>query len=599
MVLDDLEIKEIVAALWRNNSRPSAHMRRTLDGLRASAIRAIAEIDDGLLSAQSEVANQPLRNTTISSLLEARSRQEKLVNAYSAQLSSVRLLPPEVLVEIFRYTLPDRLDSSPRQFPLALRCVCSAWREAVLAYPSLWNGLLPLDRNMAEDDNTFIKYGFSRTPTGALSFWIFSPGYSHRINYHYIPTATVFRSISPFYHLLSELEIDVCSSHCALTFLSLPSGSVPLLEKIRLEMQDEQVGVDNTQPWTVFHDVPCLRRVQFTLPTSDRFRNQLVDVLPWNQFTHVAVSNPIDLAIFAKIIFRGGTGAQLHWHEASFCIDVYAEDTERHGIRDLCKSPVQLASLSELTLQAFSENKADAHEELLGEMMSKLDLPVLEKLDFVGLMYEFPLKMATVVPSPLRHLASLRSLVLADVYTTIPELTHLLSNYRTLAELSLCLDNLAPVPISPVSILRSLRRSHTAHACAEDQTTSMSQPPSHVAHNFPCLASFNFGFRCSTAEESKAVATEFSALLSTWLTDAHRETPLVEAGFYISNFEQKLGDLKPPPSHVAAFGVLSERLGKWIMMAQDDVGFDGALNLTTHVAADSRSVGVLFLGGVS
>ncbi|KAG5637045.1 hypothetical protein H0H81_005996 [Sphagnurus paluster] len=571
--VDDWEINEIKRTLWRNNSRPSAYAQRTLEGLRASATAVIAEIDNDLLGIQAEVNRLLIK---IRSLLAVRSHQENLVKDYSAPLSSVRLLPSDILVEIFKYVLPERLNSSPNMFPLALRCVCSAWREAVLAHPSLWNGLLPLTRTLPERDNDYIIYSFTRTPSGGLSFSIFSPGQSHQMSYPYIETTTVFRSISPFYRLLSKLEIKIRLFQSALPFLSLPRGSIPLLEEIRLEIQFGQVG-RATSPWTVFEDVPCLRRVQFTLPPG-LFQNRLADVLPWKQFTHVVVTSPIELPLFVIIMLQS---TQLH--HASFCFDVYAQDSESHAIRTLFRSPVQLASLSTLTIQAFSGNKADVHEALLGEIMSKLDLPALQKLDLVGLTYALPLKMTSIIPSR-RHLTSLRSLVLSDLYTTIPELTEILSNCRALMELSLCLDNIGPFPISPVSILHTLSRTNV-----QDQTAP--QPPSSVGHNFSCLTSFNFGFRCNTVEESKAVAAEFSMILSTWLTDLHRQTPLKKARFYISDHV-----LVNKPGHVAVLTRLSEQLHKW--MAPGNVRSDEVLNLTTNLITDSASIGTHFLGGV-
>ncbi|KAG5635152.1 hypothetical protein H0H81_012274 [Sphagnurus paluster] len=573
--VDDLDIKEITSALWRNNSRPSACAQRKLEGLRASASAVIAGIDNDLLGVQVEV-NRLLEK--IRSLLEVRSHQENLVKGYSAQLSSVRLLPSDVLVEIFKYALPERLNSSPKLFPLALRCVCSAWREAILAYPSLWNGLLPLDPNLAPGDKNYIQYGFSCTPTGTLSFSIYSPGQSHRINYHYIEIPTVFRSISPFYHLLSKLDINVRSFQNALPFFFLPSGSIPLLEEIRLEIEYKQVG-RVTKPWTVFQDAPRLRRVQFTLP-PDLSRDQLADVLPWNQFTHVVFSNSIELPLFAKIIFQS---TQLH--DASFCLDVYAEDSKSHVISELCKTPVRLANLSELAIEAFSGNKAEAHEELLGEIISKLDLPALQRLDFVGLTYAPSLKMATIIPTTPHNLTSLRNLILTDIHTTTLELTDLLSNCHSLTELALCLDTLTPVPTNPVLILRSLR--YSTHA--PDQSTS--QPPSNVGHNFACLSSFTFGFRCSTVEESDAVAVEFSTLINIWLIDGSRRTDLKEVGFYISDQE-----LDNKPGHLAVFMRLRQRLHKWI--ARRNAHSDKALNLTTHLITGSTSVGSLSVRGI-
>ncbi|KAJ7114031.1 hypothetical protein C8R44DRAFT_676471, partial [Mycena epipterygia] len=60
-------------------------------------------------------------------------------------LSPVRRLPPEVLGEIFSWTLPSARDALLRRrfdtknSPWVLTYICGRWREVALSTPSLWS----------------------------------------------------------------------------------------------------------------------------------------------------------------------------------------------------------------------------------------------------------------------------------------------------------------------------------------------------------------------------------------------------------------------------------------------------------------------------
>ncbi|KAG5637049.1 hypothetical protein H0H81_006000 [Sphagnurus paluster] len=568
------EIKEIKNALWRNNSRPSLDTRKRLHELRALSIAEIAKIDNDLLGFQIEMNNLlgKIRSST-----STRSQHESLVYSYTAQLSPVRLLPPEILVEIFKYALPDRLNSNSKLFPLALCSVCSAWREAALAYPTLWNGLLPRDPDASYVDDTYIDYGFSHSPTGTLSFSIYSPSQMHRINYDdYVRTTIVFRSISPFYRLLSDLDIHIHFLDSVFPFLTLPSGSIPLLEEISLTVDHVRENIA-IPPITVFQNATRLSRIALIVPL-DFLEGFLVELLPWSQLTHLELMNPIELLLFVKVISQG---KQLV--DATFSLDIYADDSEFGLITQLCKSSVQLAHLSAIRLHAFSQDMTDIHENLLQRIMSSLRLPALETLEFAGKDHAMPVKLNTIIPTISQHpLPSLRALVLSYLHANISELTEVLSACPDLEELSLYLDTTTPVPVDPARILQSLRQ----HPEVEDNAITKSQRTPHVSHNFPHLTSFTFSFLCHRIQESEVVAAEFGTLISTWAQDESRASALRIITMYIC--DERAANWT---GHAAVFAKLAERLSPWSKDNNVAEAGEGRFLLTTYLVRESQPVG--------
>ncbi|KAJ7114029.1 hypothetical protein C8R44DRAFT_549326, partial [Mycena epipterygia] len=64
--------------------------------------------------------------------------------AEHAILSPLRRIPPEVLGEIFVWTLPDALNAGRdlKDSPWLLTHISRRWRETVLSTPSLWSFII-------------------------------------------------------------------------------------------------------------------------------------------------------------------------------------------------------------------------------------------------------------------------------------------------------------------------------------------------------------------------------------------------------------------------------------------------------------------------
>ncbi|KAF9020804.1 hypothetical protein BDZ89DRAFT_926967, partial [Hymenopellis radicata] len=84
----------------------------------------------------------------IESLMEEKNDLTKLANKFRSLISPHRRLPPELLMEIFKYACEkdrddwdcddwdDYYDNSVS--PHVLACVCSGWRQVALSCPVIW-----------------------------------------------------------------------------------------------------------------------------------------------------------------------------------------------------------------------------------------------------------------------------------------------------------------------------------------------------------------------------------------------------------------------------------------------------------------------------
>ncbi|KAJ7607857.1 hypothetical protein FB45DRAFT_763676, partial [Roridomyces roridus] len=109
---------------------------------------ATAEPSGWLVSVNEEISQLQERLVQLRKDRIALARRQR---RHEAILSSIRRVPPEILGEIFSWTLPCTLrealepedcDFDPTRSPWVLTHICSRWRAVAISIPSLWPFIL-------------------------------------------------------------------------------------------------------------------------------------------------------------------------------------------------------------------------------------------------------------------------------------------------------------------------------------------------------------------------------------------------------------------------------------------------------------------------
>ncbi|KAG5649964.1 hypothetical protein H0H81_001283 [Sphagnurus paluster] len=507
--LDETKFEAIKKDLWRNNNRPNPCAKKTLDGLLDRVTDEIAEMDTDLLNLQLDIE---ARLEKMKKIAIARREKNNKAETYRALPTAVRLLPPEILVLIFKYALFRVLDGydTVDMSPLTLSSVCFQWREAVLGFPTLCNDLAQRASNF--------EYGFNYdAATGDLCFSLKTDkGYQQRT------ARTLVKSIIPFHPSITELSFDLYSFDDIFPLLVLPGGSFPLLKKLFIYSGDESSRTKRrglAQGIQVFRGTRSLRNVTLDLGHHDV--RPFLETLPWAQIAHLHLPYQMPLSLVIKILSKS---QQLH--NLSFVVD--AQDPAIMPI----ENPIQFPHLETLniTICAKDKDKTDFKGRALpgfflrfAEVLSNLELPKLQNLAFAcNIRSDFPNPLA-ILPSMQPWVSPLRRLGLMQNLISASQLTDLLSPCIGLELLAICPDDHAES--DPVALLRAL--------------SPVPNNPQSIAfpHSFPHLTSFAAMVVCHSSEESSAIAMQFGALIREWVQDVSRVRPLESASLFI--FDKK------------------------------------------------------------
>ncbi|KAJ7058905.1 hypothetical protein C8F01DRAFT_1147481 [Mycena amicta] len=164
-------------------SRRLSHLLDTNDPPLDSEIPRILHTIRGL-ETRMEAATQLVDGRTISrddEILElARSLRK-----HRAILSPARRLPPEIICDILRYSLPDDYVSGARQStpPWTLGHICNSWRRTALGYSVLWSFIVIARLTSAGPTSSLaiprfvaaLQCQLSRTNNAALSVFVWGP----------------------------------------------------------------------------------------------------------------------------------------------------------------------------------------------------------------------------------------------------------------------------------------------------------------------------------------------------------------------------------------------------------------------------------------
>ena len=258
-----------VRHLMKSNIAPSDSEINTIRALITNAEGRIKELHPCC----------PLRNQASQTTA---SKRLKFIEAHKAILSPVRLLPTEILEEIFFYyadSVKARYQSpyacckeKIAGMPWRLGHICHRWRKVALSLASLWDDIPKYVINDKSSANLrALNYLMRRSAASCtLKLQIFCRPSGPFLE-HGIAKEIVLRS-----EAIEKLHLDI--NYRTLKLFQGLKGHLPNLRTLRLYLYKPEFGVQNLD---MFEVAPALRQVGLTGDTL--FYKVL---LPWSQITH-------------------------------------------------------------------------------------------------------------------------------------------------------------------------------------------------------------------------------------------------------------------------------------------------------------------------
>ncbi|KAG6819436.1 hypothetical protein H0H93_011863 [Arthromyces matolae] len=484
--------------LKRSNWRPSAIAASQLSGELATHNSDLLRLDYDILRLQLDIEKS---HAEVKALVTERLQKQKAADKCQAWLSSVRLLPLDVLARIFKYAKSDDVDSE--MSTLTLSHVCSSWRNAALDCRSLWNDLVlelwSPERSTSLASLLNFWYGRSNASLPLFLSLSVKDDLDESTGETLTQTLTERSTRLQVFRLsISGVNYDPLNAHQFLRpFLGRSGDSFPVLRELVLVDHTRREDLDIT----VFENSPRLQRVVLNLEkvTVGRARN----LLPWAQLTHLRFGGIITVTTFIEVFFNA---TQLV-HAEFFHVSVSTDDEDVFLSDDLVTFP----HLRHLTIR--SDSALVVGHDFGGEFnhaLRKARMPQLRHLALLngylkmdsGGMLVFPdtLLGTNVQKYSLVHL-TLSNINCEDL--TVFHVCVFLSMCPFLQRLNLHLD------LPPLDLLRALTSK------GDDADDNIPEPP-----KLHYLTSFLFGFQADRVHESVMVddvAKSFSALAFKWI----------------------------------------------------------------------------------
>lgn len=404
-------------ALKDNNHRPSESDYDTLQA-------GIHRLDDEITQDDRDILSIQLKlNALLIQLSQLKGGREERVaqrNTLRSFRSPSRLLPSEILAEIFSYRKGDQVvpPSQPSLFVIAQ--VCRRWRDACFDCASLWDRL---SIKLTDDSYAYWWEELAKLP----ALWF---KHSDSLPLKVFLTSTMKPGICLISRVVPAL-IPFMHRLC----------SIPLMESMTLACQASGPWVhyfmreaEALPPVLLFQSAPRLRNAHSELPgimyRSSRFP------FPWKQLTHLRIDQPLNSTSWYTIFCQ--CRSLLH---AAFTFGKAATSFTPHPAAIMYH---KLSTLELRLLRLPTQGMVTAHR------FDNLVFPVLEHLSLFS--QEKPTRI------PVDHIlqqlpsGSLRCLVLARVSIQIDTLLRFLSTCTALEEL--CIDLLR---LRPSRIFNALR----------------------------------------------------------------------------------------------------------------------------------------------
>ncbi|RDB30921.1 hypothetical protein Hypma_004880 [Hypsizygus marmoreus] len=324
-------------------------------------------------------------HVVLNALLERQKAEKNLLLLYQSALSSIRRLPPDVLLEIFLFTREWGRDKGaipvksrtvgprPGKKPLAITHVCADWRRIALSFPLLWNTIeaRPVRLLDASGDGPFVDprlhSWLERTGASvALDITFNGPHQWSPTGDH--PTASM-AWIHPWMHRVQNLTLGgrLCD---------LPGGNWQSLETLKidqLELWTAQSRYAVPRPWagsTEPMEFPSLRHVGF------RGSFRYLKFIPWQRLSELYLDLGWDALISRTTITALLSQTKALVHLTIHC-SIYDEDEDdEHGADERIISPAAHPYVSLVHLESLSVNLQSKTSWLLDHVT----LPILAKL---------------------------------------------------------------------------------------------------------------------------------------------------------------------------------------------------------------------------
>lgn len=256
--------------LLGSNDPPSEIEARDIVSFIHDAQSELEEADNEILSLQKAMKLAK----------EKRSRIARCIAAPRAILSSIRRVPPEILILIFAWALPTKTYHvfDVKSVPWVLGQVCGRWRAAALSFTSLWSTFsltkYPRRASLHPEYLVFLlNSALSRSRHKALTF-------------HYSPHTRRY----PHNHLFIQALVRHAPRWAHVTLTAVSEHLVPHFFPAKgnlLALQRLVLGRQSTGFVDLFEEAPRLYDVAYQPPppTSSAFS------FPWPQLTSIAIQD--------------------------------------------------------------------------------------------------------------------------------------------------------------------------------------------------------------------------------------------------------------------------------------------------------------------
>ncbi|KAG5650841.1 hypothetical protein H0H81_010852 [Sphagnurus paluster] len=419
-------ISSIIHSLTRSNHQPSNLQAQVLINMRDEQETEARNIETEWTRLLLQMNDLVEEMKAVKKLGE---EKQNLALSYRFLLSSVRRLPPEVLVQIFDFLLPGETESLPppgenASSPLGLSHVCSSWRTAIIGHSRFWRRLClnfdDLGRGASYPE--LISTWFSRMSNKTLLQFSFCGALPSE---HPSPILNkMVYSIMTFMPRMEYLSFVLDSPEALAPLLSLPGGRAPFLDTLAIILTSRPYYniYRDLPPVKILENAPLLKTVGLRGMYRDVISDSVHFPMPWSQLTCLKFQDAIPLGIFSQIIVQC---TQLEESWLSVCSDLSGIDEEtldqfygsesdsdsdnaptaqppqdlllREQMAIIPKSSIVLPSLRYLKLSIEGKHTT----RMTGRLFDKLKFPALKTLQLMGEPCGgFPIEMIMPVIEP-------------------------------------------------------------------------------------------------------------------------------------------------------------------------------------------------------
>ncbi|KIK80419.1 hypothetical protein PAXRUDRAFT_238530 [Paxillus rubicundulus Ve08.2h10] len=219
-------------------------------------------LNDGIEECQQRIARA---HADMCILERQRNATQHLMSIHRARLSPLRILPDELLQEIFKRCLPDTHYVVPniRSAPLVLTQVCRRWRVVAQGTSELWSSIALRDLGVwnYEFYVDMVKRWLSHVRTRPLRMSITCPVHTDFGYDSNVLRSDIFNLVTAHESQLRDLRLNVNRTYLH-HFVN--NTTLPALECILISLHPKSRIGELPQPSApVFHSAPNLKNVAF------------------------------------------------------------------------------------------------------------------------------------------------------------------------------------------------------------------------------------------------------------------------------------------------------------------------------------------------